>query len=269
MLTFTLIAWPDSETPTVQVLTLPEAGGMIGRGEDCALCLSDSERVLSRHHGEVSLEGGGKYLLRNWSQNGLLLNGAAMNPGQSGQLPLNDGDLLTLGGYRLLVSLPPTSAGVHAEVIPARAFQENTVTDNPTPPPLLTEPVYGQPASADSSILWESDPGDYPQQSRDPDSLAAYQGWSTGAANTQSIEALADEILREFSPERLQHKLAPWRGRGWRKQSWWKLYRNYHRQLQRSGELHIRLRELFLRSGSMGTGSLHSGQLDRLGKGSP
>ena len=261
-----MIAWPVQEAPVVQVLNMPEDGGMIGRGEGCALSLPDSGRLLSRHHGEIVIEEG-RYQVRNWSRNGLILNGQEVSVGVDGQRPIADGDLLELGEYQLLVSQPPVAASVIDEPRDVPLVEDGVFSSaplipvsGPVAPPVLTDQISASAAH-------------FPRYPREPDGLpdsGFYDGNVQGhdidamlfsnigidnyraAHGLNDVDALADEVLREFSPERLQHKLGPWRGKGWRKQSWWVLYGNYHAQLQRTQELHVRLREWFLRAGGLG-----------------
>ncbi|WP_281647492.1 FHA domain-containing protein [Parendozoicomonas sp. Alg238-R29] len=278
MLTLTMIAWPEQERPTGQVLTLPVSGGLIGRGENCAVHLLDSSRVLSRQHCEISRYGN-DYRVCNLSRNGLQVNGESIVAGTAGQRKLYDGDLLTLGEYRLLVSNPAPEKSKTTDVIPEPAIVDEAVLDEAVldegvsgevfsndllshskRPPVLTERVVPDTSVADTSSSVAGDtfhiPDQFSTESSENMILSSWEGgrsapFSHGLAG---IDALADEMLREFSPERLEHKLAPWRGKGWRRQSWWKLYRSYHQQLERTGELHVRLREWVLRSGGLGSG---------------
>lgn len=258
MLTLTIIARPEprskqnaqvGESDTAgQVIPLPEQGGVVGRHENCDICLPDASRVLSRQHCDVrpSAEG---YTITNLSRNGAQLNGEEIPDGSSGGVQLHDGDLLTLGGYRLLVSYP--------ENMPHTPITEPGLSVPPSPP-VLTEQVA--PAVFDFShpvehSVWEGGHdlslGGSPAMGGAGDGTFGYDYFRQGLAG---IDALSDEVLREFSPERLEHKLAPWRKKGWRRQSWWSLYRSYYEQMERTGELHLRLREWFLRSGGFGQG---------------
>ena len=230
-----MIAWPEGETPVGQIINLPEAGGIVGRQEGCAVVLPDASRVLSRQHCDIR-PCGDTYTVHNLSQNGLRINGESVPRGGTGARLLHDGDLLALGEYRLLVSqlVPMETSAQPAGELPA--------------PPVLTGRVLPDPA-ADSL-----EPSGYTEHG-DNLLLPPWDSRSFHFAHGLSgIDALTDEVLREFNPERLEHKLAPWRGKGWRRQSWWSLYCSYYQQMERSGELRIRLREWFLRSGGFGHG---------------
>ena len=247
-----MIAWPEGENPAGQVINLPEDGGIVGRQEGCDVYLPDASRVLSRQHCDIRPSDGG-YTIHDLSRNGLRINGECIPVGAASGSPgrmLHDGDLLALGDYRLLVSHLTPLEQHHAQrrVEVADAVELSA-------PPLLTEKVM--PELSDNIM------GGWPQSPSDTQVLPPMESrtWENDdgggfafAHGLAGIDALTDEVLREFSPERLEHKLAPWRGKGWRRQSWWSLYRSYYQHMERTGELRIRLREWFLRSGGFGSG---------------
>ena len=253
MLTLTIMAWPTGETPGDPLLTVPDAGGTLGRAADSTLCLPDQQRLVSRTHARLFPQQEG-WLIQDNSRNGLKINGMMLRKGGGGQRLLADGDLIALGGYQLLVSLPPdveTSAADQSQDTPYEytgeplpLMEASPVEVFPAAPPLLTDTVS---RGAEISLSRDGGYGSMELLSSDP--LGVISGGAGPVQSLSGIDALADEVLREFSPSHLQHKLGPWRGRRLRRQSWWTLYRNYHKQLERSGELHMRLREWFLRSG--------------------
>ncbi len=244
MLTFTVIAQPDDETLVDQVMTLPEQGGDIGRSDSCDICLPDSRRQISRRHVEIVSQGG-HYFARDWSSNGLKINEEILIRGVEGQRQLSDGDILSIGLYRLLVSKP-------------EAVQPQEMTQPPSPP-LLTDIVTSgtdSPALTDNSCFAEAPASFLGETASFTGSRQLLQsGYPAGMAEgLAGINILADEILKEFNPEHLQHILRPWKTGRFFRESWWKLYCRYYEQLQRSGEFHIRLRELSLRAGGIGRG---------------
>ena len=101
-----IVELPDNEQVTSRQVSLPEAGGTIGRSYECTLQLPDFNRTLSRIHLEISKhpesgEGSG-YIITDRSRNGSYVNGTLLGHGR--RKPLQDGDTIRLGGYSLLVS---------------------------------------------------------------------------------------------------------------------------------------------------------------------
>lgn len=72
---------------------------LIGRGEDCDLCLRDPE--ISRHHCLVRLRGHETAISDLGSSNGTFINGHRL----LSQAKLNTGDEIVLGPFRYVVDL--------------------------------------------------------------------------------------------------------------------------------------------------------------------
>ncbi len=83
----------------VQSVQLRPGGLRIGRAEDNDLVLEDM--LVSRHHAIIEMTPGG-YLVRDLHST----NGTAVNGRQVMERLLEDGDLIMVGGTRLLVRLP-------------------------------------------------------------------------------------------------------------------------------------------------------------------
>ena len=64
--------------------TFTQAGGVIGRGEDCEWIIADGTRHLSSHHALISYREGA-FFLTDTSSNGVLerASGARLHKGQS------------------------------------------------------------------------------------------------------------------------------------------------------------------------------------------
>jgi len=64
--------------------TFKQAGGVIGRAEDCDWVIPDRKRVLSGHHAQVSYRGGA-FFLTDTSSNGIQLkdSGASLRKGET------------------------------------------------------------------------------------------------------------------------------------------------------------------------------------------
>ncbi|MBY4677076.1 FHA domain-containing protein [Marinobacterium arenosum] len=97
-----LVEVPENEQIVNRQVSLPDSGGTIGRAYDCTLQLPDFNRQLSRVHAEIVRDPRGGYQVTDRSTNGLLLNGQLLGRGR--HLPVSDGDILTMGGYTLLIS---------------------------------------------------------------------------------------------------------------------------------------------------------------------
>lgn len=81
----------------------PEEGGIIGRGFEATLKLSDAHREISASHAIIGRTTRGYQVMDN-STNGLFINGSSKALGKGNSVALNDGDILDICGYRLLVS---------------------------------------------------------------------------------------------------------------------------------------------------------------------
>ncbi|MGV6849070.1 MAG: type VI secretion system-associated FHA domain protein TagH [Marinibacterium sp.] len=75
----------------------------IGRDPQNDLCLPDPSKVISKNHCAVE-EHDGRYFVVDISTNGTFLN-YAKDPIGAVATPLNDGDILTIGNYELMVEI--------------------------------------------------------------------------------------------------------------------------------------------------------------------
>lgn len=97
-----LVEIPENEQVGSRQISLPDAGGSIGRSYDCNIQLPDFQRQLSRVHAEIRRDDKGQYYVIDRSTNGLLVNNRRLGQGQ--RQAINDGDLLKMGSYVLLIS---------------------------------------------------------------------------------------------------------------------------------------------------------------------
>jgi len=88
-------------------------GGTIGRAGDCTWTLPDPERFLSSQHIRIEYRDGA-YVLSDTSTNGVVFNDAAAPLGRGSSVRLRDGDVVSLCGYRLEVSLIPAGSSAMA-----------------------------------------------------------------------------------------------------------------------------------------------------------
>lgn len=97
-----LVEVPENEKVPSRQVILPANGGTIGRSYDCTLVLPDFERKLSRHHLKIDLSAKGRFQVTDMSVNGSSLNQQPLTRGIP--QPVNDGDILKIGDYTLLLS---------------------------------------------------------------------------------------------------------------------------------------------------------------------
>ena len=88
--------------------TFNELGGNIGRADTNQLVLPDPERSVSRVHAQVVFRNGG-YMLVDRGSNAVLVNDQPVGHGR--EVPLRDGDTLSIGGYVLRASLAAAAGG--------------------------------------------------------------------------------------------------------------------------------------------------------------
>ncbi|HXA92748.1 MAG TPA: type VI secretion system-associated FHA domain protein TagH [Steroidobacteraceae bacterium] len=77
-------------------------GGSIGRATDNDWVLPDPLRYMSAHHARIHFRDG-RYLLEDVSTNGVFVNDDEQPLGQRGPHPLQNGDVLRLGDYQMVV----------------------------------------------------------------------------------------------------------------------------------------------------------------------
>ncbi|MDD1783970.1 FHA domain-containing protein [Enterovibrio sp. ZSDZ35] len=102
-LSIRIISSPAGETVSEWNKQFPEDGGEVGRAYGATLQLSDASREISGTHAMIKKSARGYQVIDN-STNGLFINGSPQPLGKGNQTTLNDGDVLNVGQYRLLVS---------------------------------------------------------------------------------------------------------------------------------------------------------------------
>ncbi|WP_133405422.1 type VI secretion system-associated FHA domain protein [Parashewanella tropica] len=178
-LSLRIICSPDSEAISEWTKTFPEEGGTIGRGFGTTFQLSDAERTISSVHASIVNTDKGLKLIDN-STNGVFINGADSPIGKGNQESLRDGDVITIGSYRLLVSyFSPDDA--KAEYI------EDDVITSPQEPS-LQEPsfILGNDPFLDSDdVSISAVANESVSPSRHPDND---KNFSTNASDFNTIE---------------------------------------------------------------------------------
>lgn len=122
-LSLRIIDTPKNETVTRWNVIFPETGGTIGRKYGSTLQLNDSRRIISSEHARIERTESG-YRLTDVSTNGVYLNRSSSPLGRSRSIVLNDGDVLGIGDYLLLVSVDDFG-GVEKSQTDASATKEN------------------------------------------------------------------------------------------------------------------------------------------------
>ncbi|MGN1392580.1 MAG: type VI secretion system-associated FHA domain protein [Succinivibrionaceae bacterium] len=103
-LSIRIVDSPKGETVTKWNVVFPKEGGKIGRRLDSTMVLNDSKRIISGIHAEIVFASS-CYRITDLSINGLYVNRSKTPLGKNKSIGINDGDLLTIGGYTLLVSI--------------------------------------------------------------------------------------------------------------------------------------------------------------------
>lgn len=138
-----VISAPADSPLKGQTLEVSIAGTTLGRATGNAVVLVDQERVVSSRHASIRHDLG-QFLLTDHSTNGTYLNDNPVAIGAEKSVPLQNGDLIIMGKYRLQVDLPTAAA--------APAPAEPSFLDKPlasSPPPAQFAPVLSAaPASA-------------------------------------------------------------------------------------------------------------------------
>ena len=140
---------PRGGTP----VTMRGASMTIGRGPENDMVLPDPDRLISKTHCVIE-DHNGKIMATDLSTNGTFLNYAKVAIGKTAK-QLNDGDVLTLGTYELVVTLAPDP------VLDApRQRRQEYFDDSHLPPPMGEEGAgYGTASRAPDPMKLLDDTG--------------------------------------------------------------------------------------------------------------
>ncbi|NAW59583.1 MULTISPECIES: FHA domain-containing protein [unclassified Vibrio] len=108
-----LIAIPDDEVVASRVIYLPKSGGTFGRDTNCDVALPDQGKRISRVHGDIHLSEHG-YRIRSRGKNSAILNDKPLMAEKD--YPLNDGDILKVEGYTMLISTLVSSNNIDERI---------------------------------------------------------------------------------------------------------------------------------------------------------
>lgn len=103
-LILTIIADPAGTNMLNHTKVFSRSGGTVGRAEKNLWVLPDPGRIVSSQHFSIDYQAPA-YLLRDTSTNGLFLNDSTNPLGNTDAHPLVDGDILTLGEYKIRACL--------------------------------------------------------------------------------------------------------------------------------------------------------------------
>jgi type VI secretion system FHA domain protein len=88
-------------------------GGTIGRSADNDWVLPDPQRYVSAHHARVSFRQN-RYFIEDLSTNGVYVNDATRPIGRHAAHPLQNGDLLRIGDYHVVVAIEADTPQIQA-----------------------------------------------------------------------------------------------------------------------------------------------------------
>ena len=111
MIVITVASYNGSPLPQELAAQFDELGGNIGRAENNQLVLPDPERTISRVHAQVVFRSG-RYAIVDRGSNPISVNGRPLGNGQ--EAPLQNGDEVQIGGYRLRVEAGAPGQGTAA-----------------------------------------------------------------------------------------------------------------------------------------------------------
>lgn len=124
-LTLTVLSFKNQPVSEINIVSIGNNGGTIGRSDDNSLVLPDTEKFVSRHHATIKMEGN-YYYLTDTSLSGITITG------QEGILHnatkrLDNGMLLSIGQYDIVVAIATET------VINDRTVLGSYLTPNITP----------------------------------------------------------------------------------------------------------------------------------------
>jgi FHA domain-containing protein len=120
-----------------------ELGGTVGRADNNQLVLPDPERTISRVHARIVFRTSGYTIVDNGS-NPISVNGSVLGSGR--EQPLQPGDEVEIGGYRLAVSAGGAAPASASDPF-ADLFGEAAAGPPPAPPPARS-PMASWPTPA-------------------------------------------------------------------------------------------------------------------------
>jgi type VI secretion system protein ImpI len=114
-LVFDMVSAQQFAPGLISSKTFKQAGGIIGRAEDCDWVIPDRKRVLSSRHAEVSYRDGA-FFLTDTSSNGIQLKdtGASLNKGRAQRI--EHGSVYCLGDFEIRARLVQDPASFEGDI---------------------------------------------------------------------------------------------------------------------------------------------------------
>lgn len=192
-LTLTIIEAPQNVNMINHTKAFATTGGSLGRADNNDWVLPDYERVVSSRHAEICFQNGCFYLTDR-STNGTFHNHSDQAIGPDQSIPLDHGDIVALGDYRLKVSIKKPQASPHLP----KGLQPADFLD-----------------SADKTLFASSTPAEHEQLSQlqdlddwlDPETQPApsnrTSAWGSAGAHVSTRPMLADAPVQARSNDPL------------------------------------------------------------------
>lgn len=146
-----VVSAPNSEMLPLRAELKVGAAAIIGRNADCDLQLLCPNKTVSRKHGEIYCEGNAYYLVDH-SANGVFLNHNGEAIGASQHYLLQSGDLLDIGPFTVMVTIPVQTSSV---ALPLGALGEEPTASENAPIPEPDADLFNQSISFSKPLLPE------------------------------------------------------------------------------------------------------------------
>lgn len=204
-LSLKIISSPDGESIVEWSKNFPETGGSIGRAYGSTMQLSDASVAISGTHAIINRSSRG-YQVMDVSTNGLYINGNHQALGKNNCAALNDGDVIDLGPYRLMVScFVPDRATAKASPMDTSSLAAEW-GDDPFASDLATEhcPQLGQEEiiEVDSALSFSAVKG-----SVEADPFTDFESETPLPASNIQIDSFNDDCFDDdpFSVDNSEH----------------------------------------------------------------
>lgn len=184
---------PLRRTAPSETRTLNEGTVTLGRGTVSDWVLADPERLLSKTHCMIGVEGS-RYVLTDLSTNGVFINGAREPTARDSRVFLTDGDSFRLGDYTVSVA--------EAEVSPR---QRAAIQDHG---PIASHDPFGEEGGHDP---FGGEPGTmfrHPIPARPVQAFRAEDPFATAAVTSAGRLDLEDDLFQGVAADRSWHGAA-------------------------------------------------------------
>ncbi|MEZ5498888.1 MAG: type VI secretion system-associated FHA domain protein TagH [Steroidobacteraceae bacterium] len=188
-------------------------GGNIGRSTDNDWILPDNQRYVSAHHARVLFQEGG-YYVEDLSSNGTFLNDSRRPMQRKSPVRLNNGDLLRIGAYQIVVTIDEPDGAVERttnDKMPTAAadsldalLKEPSIVAAPAQTDTLTD--IGASLNVASLLKPDASTGDsFPAVNAYGQAISSSQ-----RSRAQAVNSAADEVIElqdEEEAERVARRM--------------------------------------------------------------